>query len=202
MDSIVPATSAGPRAVAPSAAIITLPGESSELGALWRRYDARPVRLVRTREGRNFSFTRFERAHEFMAGMTGAADEDMSDYLYSAGIVAQLAMSSHLLDVGFPDMWCAKYIGLHVDRSLAYSNATGFGYEDTETERLMEVLSPYWKWNTMSQMQGIEPDDGGFTRECVAGLITELVKHAAEVTGHNLRPGWRTGRTPRSSAIS
>lgn len=202
MNSIVPATSAGPGAVAPSAAISTLPGKSSELGALWRRYDARPVRLVRTREGRNFSFVRFDRAHSFMAGMAYPAGKDMSDYFYSAGIVAQLAMSSHLLDVGFPDMWCAKYIGLHVDRSLAYANATGFGYEDAETERLMQVLSPYWKWNTLSQLQGIKPDDGGFTRECIAGLIAALVKHVAEVTGHNLRPGRCSGRTPRSSAIS
>lgn len=191
MDSIVPATSSRLGAAAPGAAIITLPGESSELGALWRRYDARPVRLVRTREGREFSFTRFERAREFMSGMTRPADEDMPDYFYASGIVAQLAMSSHLLDVGFPDMWCAKYIGLHVDRSLAYANATGFGYEDAETERLMQVLSPYWKWNTMSQMQGIEPDDGGFTREEIAGIIAALVEHVAEVTGHNLRSSGR-----------
>ncbi len=195
MDSIVPATSSCLGAAAPSAAIITLPGESSELGALWRRYDARPVRLVRTREGRNFSLVRFERAHEFMAGMTRPADEDMADYFYAAGIVAQLAMSSHLLDVGFPDMWCAKYIGLHVDRALAYANATGFGYEDTETERLMRVLSPYWKWNNLSQLQGIEPDDGGFTREGVGGIIAALVNHVGHVTGHSLKPGRRAARS-------
>lgn len=198
MDNIVPATSAGLGAAAPSAAIITLPGESSELGALWRRYDARPVRLVRTREGRELSFSRFERAHEFQVGMEDIArrfDNGMSRFLYSAGIVAQLALSSHLLDVGFPDTWCAKYIGLHVDRSLAYANATGFGYEDAETERLMQVLSPYWKWNNLSQLQGIEPDDGGFTREIVAGIIAALVEHVAQVTGHNLRPGRRAARS-------
>jgi len=195
MDNTVPATSAGLGAAAPSAAIITLPVESSELGALWRRYDARPVRLVRTRDGRKFSFTRFERAHEFLAGMARPADEDMSGYLYSAGIVAQLAMSSHLLDVGFPDMWCAKYIGLHVDRSLAYANATGFGYEDIETERLMQVLSPYWKWNSLSQLQGIEPDNGGFTWEGVGGIIAALVEHVAEVTGHSSRAVRRAAKS-------
>ncbi|AOR80091.1 hypothetical protein BES08_21515 (plasmid) [Novosphingobium resinovorum] len=175
-----------------------MPGESSELGALWRRYDARPVRLVRTREGRELSFSRFERAHEFHEGMENIArrfDNSMSRFFYSAGIVAQLALSSHLLDVGFPDMWCAKYVGLHVDRSLAYANATGFGYEDAETKRLMEVLSPYWKWNTMSQMQGIEPGDGGFTQVSVAEIITALVEHVAEVTGHTLKPRRRAARS-------
>ena len=194
MDNTVPATSAGLGATAPSAAIITLPGENSELGALWRRYDARPVRLLRTREGRRLSFARFERAHEFMAGMGRRINEDMSDYLYRAGIVAQLAMSSHLLDVGFPDMWCAKYIGLHVDRSLAYANATGFGYEDSETERLMQVLSPYWKWNSLSRAQGIEPDDGGFAANEVREIIVRLVDHVAEVTGHT-RPARRAARS-------
>jgi hypothetical protein len=80
-------------------------------------------------------------------------------------------------------------------RALAYANATGFGYEDTETERLMEVLSPYWKWNNLSQLQGIEPDDGGFTREGVGGIIAALVEHFAEVTGHSSRPVRRAAKS-------
>jgi hypothetical protein len=194
MDNTVPATSASLGAASPSAAVITLPGENSELGALWRRYDARPIRLLRTREGRELSLERYLRAGEFMGSLTSGAADDSSYYLYSAGIVAQLAMSSHLLDVGFPDMWCAKYIGLHVNRSLAYANATGLGYEDTATQRLMEVLSPYWKWNSLSRAQGIRPDDGGFAPEEVRAIITALVGHVAEVTGHG-RPARRAARS-------
>jgi hypothetical protein len=194
MDNTVPATSAGLGAASPSAAIITLPGENSELGALWRRYDARPVRLLRTREGRELSLDRYLRAGEFMGSLTSGAADDTAYLYYSAGIVAQLAMSSHLLDVGFPDMWCAKYIGLHVDRSLAYANATAFGYEDTATERLMAVLSPYWKWNSLSRAQGIRPDDGGFAAVEVRAIITALVGHVAEVTGHG-RPARRAARS-------
>jgi hypothetical protein len=194
MDTIVPAPSAGLATAPPSAAILTLPAENSELGALWRRYDARPIRLLRTREGRELSLDRYQRAGEFMGSLKSGAADDTAWFFYSAGIVAQLAMSSHLLDVGFPDMWCAKYIGLHVDRSLAYANATAFGYEDTATERLMDVLSPYWKWNSLSRAQGIQPDDGGFAAEEVREIIAALVGHVAEVTGHG-RPSLRAARS-------
>lgn len=187
MNTIVPATSRTLGAAAHGAAIITLPAENSELGALWRRNDARPVRLLRTREGRALSLERYLRAGEFMGSLTSGTADDTAYFFYSAGIVAQLAMSSHLLDVGFPDMWCAKYIGLHVDRSLAYANATAFGYEDAATERLMGVLSPYWKWNSLSRAQGIEPDDGGFVSDEVREIIARLVDHVAEVTGHTRR---------------
>jgi hypothetical protein len=185
MDNTVPATSADLGASPPSASIITLPGENSELGALWTRYDAHPVRLVRTREGRELSLERYLRAVEFMGSLTSGLTREASFYLYSAGIVAQLAVSSHLLDVGFPDMWCAKYIGFQVDRSLAYANATAFGYEDPATERLMDVLSPYWKWNGLSRLQGIRPDDGRFAADQIREIIATLVSHVAEVTGHS-----------------
>jgi hypothetical protein len=195
MDTIVPATSRNLGAASPSAAIIALPGENSDLGALWRRYDARPVRLLRTREGRALSMERYLRAGEFMGSLMSGTTNDTAYFFYSAGIVAQLAMSSHLLDVGFPDLWCAKYIGLHVDRSLAYANATAFGYEDTATERLMDVLSPYWKWNSLSRAQGIVPDDGGFVADQVREIIVRLVDHAAEVTGHSIGARRRTARS-------
>lgn len=187
MDTIVPATSSYLGAPTLGAAIITLPSENSELGALWRRYDARPVRLLRTREGRALSLDRYQRAGEFMGSLASPMADDTAYLFYSAGIVAQLAMSSHLLDVGFPDAWCAKDIGLHVDRSLAYANATGFGYEDAETERLMDVLSPYWKWNDVSRAHGIKPDAGGFAADEVRDIIAALVDHVAEVTGHGRR---------------
>lgn len=187
MDTIAPATSSNLGARSVGAAIIALPGENSELGALWRRYDARPVRLLRTREGRALSLDRFQRAGEFMGSLGSRTVDDTAYLFYSAGIVAQLAMSAHLLDVGFPDRWCAKYIGLHVDRSLAYANATAFGYEDVATERLMDVLSPYWKWNSVSRAQGLQPDTGSFGAGEVRDIIAALVDHVAQVTGHDRR---------------
>ncbi len=188
MDTIVPATSSGLGAIAPGAAVIALPGANSELGALWKRYDAPPVRLLRTRGGRELSLERYRRAGEFMGSLTSLACDDWSYYLYSAGIVVQLALSSHLLDVGFPDSWCARHIALHVDRSLAYANATAFGYEDAVTDRLMAVLSPYWKWNSLSRAKGMRPDDGGFGATEVRGIITALTGHVGEVTGHGEPP--------------
>ncbi|HEX8055645.1 MAG TPA: hypothetical protein VF481_03205 [Novosphingobium sp.] len=109
---------------------------------------------------------------------------DWPEYLYGSGIVAQLALSSHLLDVGFPDDWCARYIGLFVARSLAYANATGLGLDCSETARLAEVISPYSKWNSCSLAEGKRPNDGGFTPEQIRELLEVLLHHVGQVTGH------------------
>jgi len=113
-----------------------------------------------------------------------ALSGDWPDFLYSTGIVAQLALSSHLLDVGFPDTWCARYVSLHIDRSLAYANASGFGYECAETARLAAVLSPYWKWNHRHLVDRPHPKDGGFTSDQVRTLLRALMDHVGHVTGH------------------
>ena len=77
-----------------------------------------------------------------MLPLAPGAPRDWPDFLYAAGIVAQPALSSHLLDIGFPDAWCARYVGFHIDRSLAYANASRFGYQCPEIARLAVVLSP------------------------------------------------------------
>ena len=134
MDNLVPVSTQRGLPVRPPAS-----SRNATLAALWRTYDAQPVQLQRTREGRNLSRERYRRAEEFMPSLAPEAPGDWPDFLYSTGIVAQLALSSHLLDVGFPDTWCARYVGLHIDRSLAYANASGFGYECAETARLAAV---------------------------------------------------------------
>lgn len=182
MNALVPTPSrqtfrAGPMISAPSVG-------NAALVTLWRAYRAEPTQLLRTREGRNLSRARYRRAEEFMSSLTPEAPQDWHDFLYHAGIVAQLALSSHLLDAGFPDAWCARHIGLNVARSLAYANATGFDYTCAETERLADVLSPYWKWNRRSLADDPYPNDDGFAPEEVGNLLRAMIDHLREVTGH------------------
>jgi hypothetical protein len=179
MDNLIPVTSQRP-----------VPGvmatAQARLTALWHAQEAGPVQLVRTREGRRLSRARFQRAEEFMLPLAPGAPGDWPDFLYGAGIVAQLALSSHLLDVGFPDAWCARHIGLYVARSLSYANASGLGLECIETAHLSQVLTPYSKWNRCSLAEGPRPDDGGFTYAEVRALLRALIDHVGYVTGHRL----------------
>jgi len=170
------------RIPAPAAPVIE--PHTSTLTALWKMYAAEPVQLRRSREGRALSRARIHRAEGFMPSCDRDAPGDFSSFLYFAGITAQLALSSHLLDVGFPDDWCARHVGLHVSRSLAYANATGFGYECGNTARLAQVLCPYWKWNPSGLAENPEPDDGGFQAEEVVTLLRGVIDHVYLVTGH------------------
>lgn len=192
MDHFVPVRSQRPLSSAPPTALISSPNDNSALAVLWKIYGAEPVKLRRTQKGRELSRARYRRAEEFMTSLAPEAPGDWPDFLYSAGIVVQLALSSHLLDVGFPDAWCARHVGLHVDRSLAYANVTGFGCECAETTRLMQILAPYWKWNRRHLTNGVHPDDGGFTADQVRELACALLHHVSRVTGHRHRPAMRS----------
>lgn len=179
MDNLIPVSSQAGLPVRPHPR-----AHNGELAALWRIYGGEPFQLLRTHEGRDLSRARYQRAEEFMRSLEPGAPGDWSDFLYFTGIVVQLALSCHLLDVGFPDAWCARHIGLHVDRSLAYANATGFGYECEETERLTRVLAPYWKWNRSHLIGDARPSDDGFTPQKVRALLYRLMDHVGQVTGH------------------
>jgi hypothetical protein len=159
---------------------------NAALVALWRSHRAEPTHLLRTRSGRDLSRERYRRAEEFMSSLAPEAPGDWPDFLYNAGIVTQLALSSHLLDAGFSDDWCARHIGLNVARSLAYANATGLGHACARTRRLAHVLTPYWKWNRRSLADTPQPNDGGFTREEVRSLLRILIDQVRNVTGHSL----------------
>ncbi|MEJ2459619.1 MAG: hypothetical protein P8Y58_16345, partial [Novosphingobium sp.] len=147
-------------------------------------YGGEPFHLMRTREGRDLSRARYQRAQEFQRSLEPGAPGEWTDFLYFTGIVVQLALSCHLLDVGFPGAWCARHIGLHVDRSLTYANATGFGYECEDTERVTRVLAPYWKWNRMHLIGDAMPNDGDLKPDEVRGLLHAIMDHVREVTGH------------------
>jgi hypothetical protein len=163
------------------------------LTAVWKMYAAEPVQLLRSREGRLLSRARVRRSEEFMPSLELSNSRPRADFLYSVGIVAQLALSSHLLDVGFPDTWCACHIGHHIDKSLAYANATGFGYVCADTAQLAQVLSPYWKWNRRSLLDNPQLDNDGFTAEDILSWLQALIDHVYRVTGHS-RPHSRVSK--------
>lgn len=201
MDHIAPNPSRrailGALTTIPTAALAmpaVLPGKSA-LAALWKAYGDEPVTLLRTREGRSLSRERYRRAREFFPRFGEERPGNWPNFLYHAGIAAQLALSSHLLDVGFPDRWCARHIGLQVARSMAYANATGFGHECPDMARLAVVLTPYCKWNRISLLDGM-PHDGGFTPETVTAVLDNLLGQVGHVTGHAL-PRGRTSRRAR-----
>ena len=152
--------------------------------APWATHEVDPVLLSRTREGRILSLARFLRANEFMVPLARCTTNDWPHFLYGAGIVAQLALSSHLIDVGFPDAWCARHIGLYVNRSLDYANATGLNLRCSETARLTEVLSPYSKWNCLSRDLECRPDGEGFSPDSIRDLLYKMIDHVGNVTGH------------------
>lgn len=103
-------------------------------------------KLVRSSDGRLLSEARYRNGESFFLAIKELRFHDTGDLLYQTGIVAQMALSSHLLDVGFDDRWCARNIGLHIGKALAYANATGLNYQSPKFEQLALVLSPYNKW--------------------------------------------------------
>lgn len=138
--------------------------------------------LERSRVGRTLSESRYRNAESFFVAIEELRFPNTSDLLYQTGIVAQLALSSHLLDVGFDDRWCARNIGLHIDKALAYANATGLNYHSPTLKRLATVLSPYNIWRN--------PDLDGSRPPALASLpnipplLRELLDHVRGVTGH------------------
>lgn len=192
MDDFVPATSRRELLRALTAAPVTVAAVSvpspwrSALSALHEQYDDPPTSLVRSKEGRSLSRFRYHNAESFCWGLEeGLYRHDRAEMLYQSGIVVQLALSSHLLDMGFADEWNARHIRLDVAKSLAYANATGFGNDCTDMARLATILSPYWKWGHAHRLDEPRPDDGGFSIERVLPLLRALLDRVGEVTGHS-----------------
>ncbi len=124
----VPATAAAP--TAPWAKALT---------ALYERNDDPRPSLERSREGRQLSRVRYHRAESFFHALDRVRYGRSCDRLYYAGIVAQLGLSAHLLDVGFPDDWCARHIGLRVRR-----------HSPTQTPQASVTNAPTWRGWRMS----------------------------------------------------
>lgn len=191
MDNLVPTTSRrallGALTTVPVAAAAMQ--HKSALAGLWKAYEDEPVTLLRTREGRSLSRHRYRTAKDFFPETHHWSIGSRNDFLYRAGITAQLGLASHLLDVGFPDPWVARHIGLHVAKSLSYANATGFGHDCPDMARLAQVLSPYWKWNRPRPFDEPAPDDRRFAPDEVQRLLNALLDRVAQVTGHGAKHG-------------
>lgn len=164
-------------------------------GSVSKLASSRPSRgapdVLRTREGRHLSRCRYRNAESFFLAIEERLFSDTSDLLYQTGIVAQLALTSHLLDVGFDDRWCARHIGLHIGRALAYANVTGLNYHSPALERLTPVLSPYNVWRN-PDFDGSRPPVPKSLPD-VPPLLRDLLDHVRGVTGHP-RPRRRKAR--------
>lgn len=180
--------------VVAAAPIATLAGSSAARGAVASipaspcRDLEMPPRLGRSRIGRSASRFRYHNAESFFRGIEKGIVRDARDLLYQTGIVLQLGLSSHLFDVGFTDEWCARHIGLNVARSLAYANATSFGFELHEFSLLAAILSPYGRWRFAEP--GERADDVPFTPDQIRMLTRNLLDHVHHVTGHPRPRGW------------
>ena len=162
---------AGMMPPAPPFAPISSPGQ----------FPLAPV-LERSCARRALSKTRYSNAESFFLAIGELRFPVAGDLLYRTGIVAQMALSSHLLDVGFDDRWCARNIGLHIGKALAYANATGLNYQSPAFERLTLVLSPYNVWRNPAldgsrlPVPALLPD--------IPPLLRDLLDHVRGVTGH------------------
>lgn len=161
------------------------------LATLYKSYDDPQFSLERSRDGRQLSRIRYQRAENFFLLLGSRQALAQSDMLYQAGIVAQLALSAHLLDICFADQWCARWIGLRVAKALAYANSTGLGHDDPEMCRLATVLTPYCVWRQPGPWAESIPEDGGFTTDQVRPLLRALLDRVKSVTGHPRPKGWR-----------
>ncbi len=185
-------------AAAPAAALaapVISPWDHA-LTLLHDRYDDEPAALVRTKERRSLSRFRYDNAETFFESLDRGFYDRRDEMLYQSGIVAQLALTSHLLDVGFSDRWNARHIRLDIAKGLAYANATGFAHHCPDMARLAAVLTPYCQWNQVRLFGEPEPDDGGFSPTQVRALLRALLDHVHDVTGHS-RPGRSRQRKAR-----
>ena len=162
---------------------------SCRIDSLFDACGNEPVALRRSREGRRLSRFRYHNAEGFFLGIEKGIVRHPTDRLYQIGIVLQLGLSAHLLDVGFADAWCARHIGLNVARSLAHANATGLGFKTTDIELLAAILSPYSKWRNASS-RDVAPDFP-FSAEELQMLTRALLDRVHQVTGHPRPRGWQ-----------
>jgi len=179
------------RALLSSLAATPVAFSAAAAGQFALRFDPeeRPAKLERTLQNRQLSRARYHNAEGFFHSVSSFRDKLDGDRLYSIGIVIQLGLSAHLLDVGFDDRWCARHIGLHISRSLALANETGLGFNPPGFQLLTALLSPYGKWRDCSRAP---VSDFPFTDRELGSLVRLMLDRVRNITGHPRPRGWRT----------
>lgn len=171
-------------ASAPAVVAVAAPAAGNPVAQTTADGDAVPT-LTRNREQRALSRFRYHNAEGFFLGLEPAVGMRPNDRLYRAGIVFQLAISSHLLDVGFDDDWCRRNVGLDVGKALRLANATGLTATDGDIGRLATALSPYSKWRDAAPA---DPNAGKVAMAAIAHATTRrLLDHVRQATGHPRR---------------
>lgn len=183
----------------PAAALAVRSPWDEALTPLHDHYDDEPAALVRTKEGRSLSRFRYHNAESFFESLDRGFCDRRDEMLYQSGIVAQLALSAHLLDIGFSDEWNARHIRLDVGKGLVHANVTGFAHHCPDMARLAAVLSPYWKWGHAHQYDKPRPGHGAFTIEEIRPILRALLDRVHDVTGHPRPKGWR--RRPEEARL-
>ncbi|MBN8808258.1 MAG: hypothetical protein J0I47_08475 [Sphingomonas sp.] len=163
------------------------PMSGAQTYGLFGRSSDQPITLERSFEGRRLSRFRYHNAESFFRSC-GERAGPLADTLYRTGIVMQLGLSSHLLDVGFADQWCARNLGLFIEKSLTLANATGLGFHSTDLATLAAALSPYSKWRNAG-MREVDPNFA-FALDDIQPLVRSLLDRVRDVTGH-ARPAVR-----------
>lgn len=172
-----------------AAAPIAFSSPPADQFALRSDAEERPAKLERTLQNRQLSRARYHNAEGFFHSASPFGDGLDGHRLYSIGIVIQLGLSAHLLDVGFDDRWCARHIGLDVSRSLALANETGLGFNPAGFELLTALLSPYGQWRDAPRAAAL---DFPFTDQELGSLVRLMLDQVRHVTGHPRPRGWRT----------
>jgi len=172
-----------------AAAPIAFSSSGAAKFALRSDTEERPAKLERTPQNRQLSRVRYHNAEGFFHSPSPFGQQLVGDRLYSVGIVIQLGLSAHLLDVGFDDRWCARNLGLHISRSLALANDTGLGFNPAGFELLTALLSPYGKWRDAARATAL---DFPFTDREIQSLVRLMLDHVRDVTGHPRPRGWRS----------
>lgn len=80
----------------------------------------------------------------------------LGDFLYRVGIVAQLALTACLIDVGWSDENCRQRIGLNVAKALFFARAAGLRFQSDHFDQLVPLLSPYGGWRLAPNAEAVK----------------------------------------------
>lgn len=108
-------------------------------------------------QDRELALDRYARAQEFMDGLDYGAF-DYVDFLYRAGIVAQLGLTAFLFSKGLDDDWCRRQMGMDVAKGLRFANHLGLNCDCPRIAALTQTLGNYGRWRRPVTVEIPMPD--------------------------------------------